>query len=98
MFYLRLLGTPAVATPSGDLLAGRASRSTCFGGPSEDAVLSAGDELRLNPERIESDVAAFQAAVLRGDLERAVERWPKLTSPRAFQHRPNTLPSGASVV
>src|SRR5262245_51739081 len=117
MFYLRLLGTPAVVTSSGGLLAGRASqrhrlallailglagsrgssrdwliaalwpesdpRQACNllkvavyvlrQALGEDAVLSAGDGLRLNPERIESDAAEFQAAVLRGDLERAVE-------------------------
>ena len=38
----------------------------------EDAVLSEGNELRLNPERIEADVAAFERAMDKGDHERAV--------------------------
>jgi serine/threonine-protein kinase len=38
----------------------------------EDALLSAGDQLRLNQQVIQSDVAAFEAAVSAGEYERAV--------------------------
>lgn len=38
----------------------------------EDVILSAGDDLRLNPERITSDVWEFSDALERGDLETAV--------------------------
>jgi serine/threonine-protein kinase len=38
----------------------------------DDAILAAGDELRLNPSSIRSDVAEFEAALARGDHERAV--------------------------
>jgi DNA-binding SARP family transcriptional activator/TolB-like protein len=38
----------------------------------EAALLTAGDELRLNPAVIASDVAAFQAAIEHGDPARAV--------------------------
>jgi TolB-like protein/DNA-binding SARP family transcriptional activator/Flp pilus assembly protein TadD len=37
------------------------------------ALLSVGDELRLNPERIGSDLQRFRAAVAAGDFEQAVE-------------------------
>jgi TolB-like protein/DNA-binding SARP family transcriptional activator/Flp pilus assembly protein TadD len=37
-----------------------------------DALLSVGDELRLNPARIESDVQRFRAAIAAGDCEQAV--------------------------
>ncbi len=39
----------------------------------EQAIVAAGDELRLDPNILASDVAAFEAAVEGGDLERAVE-------------------------
>lgn len=38
----------------------------------DDAVLSEGDDLRLNPGVIQTDVSEFQAALERGDRERAV--------------------------
>jgi TolB-like protein/DNA-binding SARP family transcriptional activator/Flp pilus assembly protein TadD len=38
----------------------------------ENALLSAGDELRLKPEVVRSDAAEFQAALERGDHARAV--------------------------
>ena len=38
----------------------------------EDALLSSGDQLRLNPQVIGADVATFDAALLRGEHERAV--------------------------
>lgn len=41
-------------------------------GLGEDAVLAAGDDVRLNPARIDSDVAQFERAVAEGDFERAV--------------------------
>ncbi|HEX6065296.1 MAG TPA: BTAD domain-containing putative transcriptional regulator [Longimicrobiales bacterium] len=37
----------------------------------DDAILATGDDLRLNPERIRSDVREFDAAFERGDLEAA---------------------------
>lgn len=39
----------------------------------EDAFVSSGDELSLNPEVVASDVAAFEAALRAGDARRAVE-------------------------
>ena len=39
----------------------------------EQAIVAAGEELRLDPNILASDVAAFEAAVEGGDLERAVE-------------------------
>src|SRR5262245_13456966 len=36
-----------------------------------DALLSTGDDLRLNPERVESDVGAFEKAIEDGDHQRA---------------------------
>lgn len=39
----------------------------------DDAFVSSGDELSLNPEVVTSDVAAFDAAVRAGDPRRAVE-------------------------
>lgn len=39
----------------------------------EDAFVSSGDELSLNPEVVTSDVAAFEAALRAGDARRAVE-------------------------
>jgi len=39
----------------------------------EDSLLSAGDELRLNAESVQSDVAAFEEALERGEAGRAVE-------------------------
>src|SRR5262245_45802884 len=33
----------------------------------EDTLLSSGDDLRLNPEQVGTDVAAFQSAIERGD-------------------------------
>jgi DNA-binding SARP family transcriptional activator len=38
----------------------------------EDAVLSEGDELRLNPDVIGTDVALFEAAIQEADYEKAV--------------------------
>ncbi|MEJ7813404.1 MAG: tetratricopeptide repeat protein [Gemmatimonadaceae bacterium] len=38
----------------------------------KDAVVSAGDELRLNPAAIRADVAEFEEALAAGDAERAV--------------------------
>lgn len=38
-----------------------------------EAILSAGDVLRLNPEVVQSDVAAFTAALAAGEPARAVE-------------------------
>jgi DNA-binding SARP family transcriptional activator len=38
----------------------------------EEAILSTGDELRLNPEVIRTDVGEFESALDRGDHERAV--------------------------
>ncbi len=38
----------------------------------EDSVLSAGDDLRLNPDRLACDLWEFDAAIAREDLERAV--------------------------
>lgn len=38
----------------------------------EDAILSTGDVLRLNPEVIRADVREFEAALARGDAARAV--------------------------
>jgi TolB-like protein/DNA-binding SARP family transcriptional activator/Tfp pilus assembly protein PilF len=38
----------------------------------EEAILAAGDELRLNPASVRSDVGEFDAALTRGDRERAV--------------------------
>jgi DNA-binding SARP family transcriptional activator len=40
---------------------------------SEDAVLSTGDDLRLNPDRLTCDLWEFEAALARGDPEEAVE-------------------------
>jgi TolB-like protein/DNA-binding SARP family transcriptional activator/Tfp pilus assembly protein PilF len=37
-----------------------------------DAILGMGDALRLNPERVRSDVADFQEAIAAADCERAV--------------------------
>ena len=37
-----------------------------------DAVVAVGDELRLNPELVRSDVAAYEVALAAGDDERAV--------------------------
>jgi adenylate cyclase len=39
----------------------------------EDAVLSAGDDLRLNLQVVGTDVGEFESALARGDLERAVK-------------------------
>src|SRR5262249_20311663 len=36
-----------------------------------EAILSAGDELRLNPQVVSCDLIAFEEAVAAGDLERA---------------------------
>ena len=38
----------------------------------DDAILSAGDELRLNPDVVSTDTASFDAAMARGDHEAAV--------------------------
>lgn len=38
----------------------------------DEAILAAGDELRLNPSSVRSDVAEFEAALTQGDHERAV--------------------------
>lgn len=38
-----------------------------------EALIAAGDELRLNPERLPSDVREFAEAMSRGDWQRAVE-------------------------
>ncbi len=38
----------------------------------EDSVLSTGDDLRLNPDRLTCDLWEFEAALLRGDVEEAV--------------------------
>ncbi len=38
----------------------------------DDAVLSTGDDLRLNSDRLTCDLWEFEAALLRGDLEQAV--------------------------
>lgn len=38
----------------------------------DDALVSDGDDLRVNPERIETDVAEFEGALARGDYEGAV--------------------------
>ena len=38
----------------------------------EDSVLSTGDDLRLNPDRLDCDLWEFEAALARDDLERAV--------------------------
>jgi DNA-binding SARP family transcriptional activator len=38
----------------------------------EDSVLSTGDDLRLNPNRLTCDLWEFEAALARDDLERAV--------------------------
>ena len=38
----------------------------------DDSVLSTGDDLRLNPDRLTCDHWDFESAVARGDLERAV--------------------------
>ena len=40
-----------------------------------DVILSLGDNLQLNADRVSSDVAAFESAVSAGDLESAVERY-----------------------
>ena len=37
-----------------------------------DAVLAVGDELRLNPALVQSDVAAYEAADAAGDVDRAI--------------------------
>lgn len=37
----------------------------------DDAILAAGDEVRLNPERLRSDLWEFAGALARGDLEAA---------------------------
>ncbi len=39
----------------------------------DDAFMSSGDEVSLNPEVVASDVAAFEAALRAGDARRAVE-------------------------
>lgn len=41
----------------------------------DDAILSSGDELTLNPERIVSDVRRFQDAIAAGDLRQAVTHY-----------------------
>jgi DNA-binding SARP family transcriptional activator len=38
----------------------------------EDSVVSTGDDLRLNPDRLTCDLWEFEAALARGDLEEAV--------------------------
>ncbi len=38
----------------------------------EDSVLSTGDDLRLNPDRLACDLWEFDVAIARGDFERAV--------------------------
>lgn len=40
-----------------------------------DAILSAGDELRLNPSAVSCDAVAFLAAIDAGDPARAVDLW-----------------------
>ncbi len=39
----------------------------------KDAILASGEELRLNPQRIRTDVAEFRDALAHGERERAVE-------------------------
>jgi DNA-binding SARP family transcriptional activator/TolB-like protein len=41
----------------------------------EAAVLTSGDDVMLNAERVRSDVAAFEAALAHGDAEAAVQRY-----------------------
>ena len=38
----------------------------------DDALLACGDDLRLNPERVCTDLAAFEEALDAGDVERAI--------------------------
>ncbi len=41
----------------------------------ENVILTAGDEVRLNPEIVECDLVQFREAISSGDWERAVERY-----------------------
>lgn len=56
----------------------------------KNAILSTGDDLRLNGEVVWTDVRAFRAAIRRGDSERALElyRGPFLDAFHADQGRP----------
>src|SRR5688572_27014541 len=56
----------------------------------ESAILSTGDELRLNVELVPCDLVAFEAALAAGELERAIHiyRGPLLDGfhlPRAYE-------------
>jgi len=58
-----------------------------------DVILSIGDNLQLNSDRVSSDVAAFEAAVSAGDLESSVELYAGpfldgfyLPGDREFEH------------
>ena len=48
----------------------------------DDSVLSTGDDLRLNPDRLACDLWEFEAALARDDLEAAVGRVPRAVPQR----------------
>jgi len=79
MVTLRLFGNPALTGPTGPL-AGRVTQRHLLADSlyvvrkalGEEAVLAAGDQLRLNPAAVQADVCEFEAALARGELDRAL--------------------------